>query len=137
MRFFDSATVAATAFVGGAALIVLTGCSQMMNVLEREHEERFETYAAAADGWVGVDIPSWIPDDATDLRNLATEDETVAVMRVVSESPLAGQCELVPREGIPALDTDWSTEEWPDEVARCGDYEVMPMADGWLGWLNP
>lgn len=22
------------------------------------------------------------------------------------------------------------------DVARCGDYEVMAMDDGWLGWFN-
>jgi hypothetical protein len=136
MRTFDSASVAATAFAAGAALLVLTGCAQITNALEQRHEEHFETYAEAVDGWVGVDIPDWIPDDATDLRNLATNDETVAVIRVATGSPLAGQCELEERVGLPALAPDWSVEKWPDEIARCGSYEVMPMDDGWLGWFQ-
>lgn len=135
-RLYDSASAAATAFVGGALLIALTGCSQIIHTLANQHEEHFETYPAAAEGWVGVDIPTWIPDDATDLRNLATTDESVAVVRVVTDSPLAGDCETEERRGIPQLDAEWSTEEWPAEIERCGDYEVMPMDDGWLGWTH-
>lgn len=133
-RFFDSATVAATAFVGGALVLALTGCAQVMNTLTNQHEENFDSYAAAEEGWVGVEIPSWIPVDATDLRNLATNNEGIAVIRVVTDSPLAGHCETADRLGIPQLDAEWSTEEWPARVERCGDYEVMPMDDGWLGW---
>jgi hypothetical protein len=136
MSRFDSATVATTAFAAGVVLIALTGCAQMSDVFSKQHREDFPTYAAAADGWVGVGIPDWIPDDATDLRNLATVDETVSVIRVVTEADLAGSCETAAREGIPQLAADWSTDVWPDEVQRCGDYEVMPMEDGWLGWFQ-
>jgi hypothetical protein len=62
----------------GILLLVggLSGCSAIMDSLRKVHQEQFETYSAAEDGWVGVDIPSWIPDDATDLHNYATTDET-------------------------------------------------------------
>jgi hypothetical protein len=136
MSRFDSATVATTAFGAGVVLIALTGCVQVSDVFSKQHREDFATYEAAVDGWVGVGIPAWIPEDATDLRNIATLDETVAVIRVVTEADLAGTCEAVPREGIPQLIADWSTEVWPDEVQLCGDYEVMPMDDGWLGWFQ-
>jgi hypothetical protein len=118
MSRFDSATVAASAFATGILLIGLTGCAEIHNLVSQQHEEHFATYAAAKKDWEGVDTPGWIPDDATDLRNVATLDETVA------------------RESIPPLAVDWSTEGWPDEVQRCGDYEVMPMEDGWLGWFQ-
>lgn len=136
MSRLDPASTAATAFAGGIVLIALAGCAQIGDVFSRQHREDFPTYAAAADGWVGVDIPDWIPADATDLHNVATLDETVAVIRVVTESGLAGSCAPAEREGIPQLVADWSTDEWPDEVQRCGDYEVMPMDDGWLGWYQ-
>lgn len=136
MSRFDSATVATAAFATGVALVALTGCAQISDVFSKQHREDFAGYEAAADGWVGVGIPDWIPDDATDLRNAATLDETVSVIRVVTDSDLAGSCEPAPRTGIPQLAVDWSTEEWPDEVQRCGDYEVMAMDDGWLGWFQ-
>ena len=136
MSRLDSATAATTAFATGIVLIALTGCAQIGDVISKQHREDFPTYEAAADGWVGVDIPDWIPDDATDLRNLATLDETVSVMRVVTDTDLAGSCETAPRTGLPQLAADWSTEVWPDDVQRCGDYEVMAMEDGWLGWFE-
>lgn len=142
MSRFDSATSAAVAFGAGILLVgTLAGCSQIDDLLSQEHREQFPTYAEAAEGWVGVDIPDWIPDDATDLRNLATVDETVSVVRVVTDSELAGSCEEVARRGIPALAADWADLGWdttgfPDEVQRCGDYEITPTDDGWLGWFN-
>lgn len=136
MSRLDSATIAASAFAGGLLVLTLVGCSQIADLAHRQHREEFPTYAAAEESWVGVDIPRWIPSDATDLRNLATVDETMAVLRVVSDSPPAGDCAIAERRGIPALSADWSTEEWPDEVVRCGDYEVMAMPDGWLGWFD-
>jgi hypothetical protein len=133
MSRLDAATAATTAFAAGVVLIALTGCAQISDVFSKQHREEFATYGAAADGWVGVGIPDWIPDDATGLRNVATTDETVSVIRVVTDSGLAGSCETVARTGIPQLSVDWSTEVWPDEVQLCGDYEVMAMDDGWLG----
>lgn len=79
--------------------------------------------------------PRLDPADATDLRNRATFDETVAVVRVVTDTEPDG-CSPAERRGLPALSADWSAEKWPDEVLLCGDYEVMPMDDGWLGWFN-
>lgn len=133
---FDPATTAATAFGAGILLIALAGCAQISDLLTHRHEESFATYQTAARDWVGVDIPQWIPDDATDLRNRATTDETVAIIRVVTDSPLAGECATADRRGLPALDPEWSTDRWPAQVQRCGDYEVIPMEDGWLGWFN-
>ncbi|MEO5535464.1 MAG: hypothetical protein ABIR17_10080 [Pseudolysinimonas sp.] len=136
MSRFDSANVAATAFAGGILLIALTGCTQIADLAHKQHREDFATYAAAAKGWVGVDIPPWIPADSRGIHNLATTDETVSVVRVTSPSELPSSCTLGARHGIPQLSADWSTEDWPDDVYACGDYEVMPMDGGWLGWFG-
>lgn len=135
MTRLDPATAAAGAFGVGILLIALTGCAQLDRLVSREHEESFATYADAEAGWVGVGIPDWIPDDATELRNVATFDETVAVMRVTTDEEPVG-CTTAERRGLPALAADWSVPTWPDEVLRCGDYEVMPVDDGWLGWFQ-
>lgn len=141
MTRVDAPTTAAAAFAAGALLIGLTACAQIADVFHKQHREEFATYDAAAAGWVGVGIPDWIPADATELRNLATTDETVSVIRVTTDSPLAGACAPAPREGLAQLTADWvpndrPLEEWPDEVERCGPYEVVPMDDGWLGWFQ-
>lgn len=142
MSRFDSATSAAVAFGAGILLVgTLAGCTQIGDALSRQHREDFATYDEAREGWVGVDLPAWIPRDATDLRNLATADETVAVVRVDSGSDLRGDCTTTERRGIPALTADWTDLGWdtngfPAEVWSCGDYEVVPAPDGWLGWFN-
>jgi len=136
MSRLDSATTATVAFLTGGLVIALAGCAELGDLARQQHEEAFGTYGVAASDWVGVDIPGWIPDDATDLRNVASLDETIAVVRVVTDSGLSGDCEPAAREGIPLLSVDWSVEKWPDEVWACGDYEVMAVEDGWLGWFQ-
>lgn len=142
MSRFDSATSATVAFGAGALLLgSLVGCSAIGDAVSQQHREEFATYEAAAEGWVGISIPDWIPTDSTELRNLATSDESVAVIRVVSDSPLAADCIDAERVGIPALsadwaDLDWSTYGFPEDVRRCGVYEIVPTGDGWLGWFT-
>lgn len=135
-RTSTSATTALAAMTGAALVLGLTACANIDDLVHQRHQESFPTYAAAAEGWVGVDIPTWIPSDATDLRSVASTDETVSVVRVTTDTPLEGDCTVVDRHGIPAFAVDWSTDAWPDTVWRCGDYEVMSMDDGWLGWFN-
>jgi len=136
-RTRSSATTATAALMGAALLLGVTACANIDNLLHQRHEESFDDYAAAAEGWVGVDIPAWIPDDSTQLHNLATNDETVSVTRVTTASDLPADCVEQARHGIPVFDVSWSTDAWPDTVSLCGDYEVMAMSDGWLGWFNP
>ena len=131
-----SATTAAAAFTGAALLLGLTACANIDNLVHQRHEESFTTYETAASGWVGVELPEWVPADATDLRSVASNDETVSVIRVTTDSALAGDCVSVDRHGIPAFDVPWSTDDWADTVSLCGDYEVQPTDDGWLGWFN-
>lgn len=130
-----------TPVIGGALLLLVTaglsGCTALMNTLEKVHDEHFTTLAEADEGWVGVDRPSWIPDDARDLRNLATTDEIASVVRVQSASaPI--DCEPAERRGLPFDDPGWADlpAELPDEVLACGDYEVIDVGGAWLGWFN-
>ena len=128
-------SIAIGAAVAGIAVLTLTGCAGIQHALQHEHEESFATYALAEKGWVGVDLPGWIPADATSLHNLATDNEQVSVIQVTSDSEPIG-CSDADRHGAPALTAEWSTDEWPDRLLTCGDYEVMPVEGGWLGWFN-
>ncbi|AYF97455.1 hypothetical protein [Protaetiibacter intestinalis] len=135
-----------TPIVGGAAVLLLavslTGCAQLVNGLTHVHEESFPDYAAAADGWVGVEIPAWIPDDATGLHNYATEDETQSIIRIDSPSDPV-DCEPGDRTTMPFETPDWVPSEalqkddgsLLEDALHCGDYQVIPYADGWVGWF--
>jgi len=135
-RIRTSATTASVALLGATLLLGLTACANIEHALKKQHEETSATYVDAQEGWVGVDIPAWIPDDATDLHSIATINEQVAVVRVSSTAALPTTCTIEDRHGIPSLPADWSTDSWPDTVSLCGEYEVIPVEDGWLGWFN-
>jgi hypothetical protein len=136
-----------TPLAAGAAVLLaaasLTGCSQLLDELHKVHEESYSGYAEAQKGWVGVDVPAWIPDDATGLHNYATNDETQSVVAVTSADEPVG-CEDGPRRGLPFATTDWAPAavvELPDgglidEVLHCGDYEVVAYGEGWVGWFS-
>lgn len=135
-----SALVAPVAL--GAVLIAVTatlsGCTAILHELHGVHEERFSSHAAAARGWVGVPFPAWIPEDAREVRNRATKEETNSILRVVTESPPAGDCVLSERLSLPFETTSWADElsPPPDEVLLCQGYELVTIEDGWLGWFN-
>lgn|GEM_PF-1140516 len=136
-----------TPIVAGAAVLLaaatLTGCSALLNELRHVHEESHPSYPAAAEEWVGVPVPAWIPTDATTLHNVATHDETQSVIAVSTPSEPVG-CEAGSRTSMPFMTTKWAPAEvllrddgsLVDEVLRCGDYEVAPYGDGWVGWFS-
>lgn len=121
-----------------AVVLSTTGCSQVANALHRTHEESFADRAAAEDGWQGVAAPEWLPADATDIRSLATNDETNAVILVRSPSALPSGCTEAERRRIPFDAPAWAPQldRFPDRVMRCGDYEVMQVDGGWFGWFS-
>lgn len=120
-----------------AAAAGLTACSGISDAFERAHSESFETRADAASGWVGVAAPTWLPDDAEDIRSTATLDETHAVIAFRGGEP--DGCTLGERTSLP-FDGRYGGfaegSELPDEVLRCGSYEVHETSEGWLGWFT-
>ena len=136
------AAVTRAALTGAAAFaaaIALTGCTAILNSAHKVHEEHFADWSEAQDGWVGVTAPSWIPEDATDIRNLATNGEIASVIRVHSASPLPDEGEEVERKGLAFETAGWvdHIDPLPDEVELCGEYEVVAVPGGaYLAWFN-
>jgi hypothetical protein len=119
-------------------LASLSGCAAISDALSHQHSETFDNYAAAKKGWVGVDIPSWIPEDASAIDTIATTNEIDAVIRVTSDTGLPTSCTDVDRVGLPFTSGGSipKLDSLPDRVSRCGDYEVIAVTGGWLGWYN-
>jgi hypothetical protein len=119
------------------AVVALTGCTSMNDLVERVHSESFDTRADAAAGWVGVPMPDWLPADAADIRTTATTNESNAVFAYRGGEPTG--CEEGTRSTLP-FDGRYGgfadASELPDEVLRCGPYEVHATPDGWLAWFN-
>jgi len=121
-----------------AVLASLSGCAAISNALSQQHEESFDSYRSAKAGWVGVDIPEWIPHDATALHNIATLNEIDAVMSVTTGSGIPSDCVDADRVGLPFTSGGSipALGSLPDRVSRCGDYEVIAVTGGWLGWYH-
>lgn len=120
-----------------AASPALVGCAQIMDLAEKVHTEEFADRAAAADGWVEVPMPEWIPSDAGRIRNVATTDETNAVIAVDGGSELGDGCDEGPRSSLPFDARLGELEEpLPESAYLCDGYEVVETADGWLGWFT-
>ena len=115
------------------AVLPLAGCS-MLPGGSSHYEETFTDYASAKAEWRGGDIPSWIPDDFTRVRSRAMTDGSAAMVEVTTATPPVGDCTEAPRIGEPTLSGVWQPEEFPDEITRCGEYEIMPVEGGWFGW---
>ena len=117
--------------------LALTGCSatSIKDAFTNRHEETFATYDEASDGWAADEIPTWIPTDGTEIRSRATGDLTARVAQVMTESdPAATNCGTTARTELPGIGADWQPEEYPDDIIRCGDWEIMPIEGGWFGW---
>lgn len=146
-RTMPSTSQLLTPIAAGATVLFITaamsGCSQVLDGLHKVHQESFSSYSEAAEGWVGVDIPPWIPADATRLHNYATLDESQSVVVVTTGSEPLG-CVDAPRRALPFATTEWAPAEvlelpdggLLDDVLQCGDYEVVAYGDGWVGWFS-
>lgn len=136
-----------TPVLGGAVVLVLaaalSGCAAIADSLHKVHQEQHATYAAAEKEWAGVPIPAWIPEDATDLRNYATLNESHSIVGVTTSSEPIG-CEPAERRNLPFSTPDWAPENLLEkedgslitDVLACGDYEVVAIDGGWVGWFS-
>lgn len=123
---------------GAVALLgtALTGCTIVDEVL---HGERPASYDSAADvpDELGLD---WAPADATDIDVIeSSRAEGTATVLLTSSGDLPDDCVLVPRESGPTMTLTDDERELPEtykatEVQLCGEWAVLPTADGWYGW---
>ncbi len=120
------------ALTGGLAL---SGCSAVDSLVHKQATNTFDDAKAFhADAEVDAD---WVPDDATAItvRTSTVEDAADAVILLQSAAPLPDDCIETARTSAPA----WSLDDAPSAyeaktVFVCGDWSVIPGADGWLGW---
>lgn len=105
-----------------------------MDTLHKEKASEFDTYSAAAEGWqLESGIPSWVPDDSTAITVRASTNEKIIEIGVITATAPEG-CADAEREQMPPLTADWMPTKFPNDVLKCGDYEVMPVDGGWVGW---
>ncbi|GMA28909.1 hypothetical protein [Arenivirga flava] len=124
--------------VGAVALLgaSLTGCTIVDEVLHGERPASYDSASEVPDE-LGLD---WAPSDATDIDVIeSTRADDTATVLLTSPSELPDDCVLVPRTSGPTMTLSDDERELPEtykatEVQLCGDWAVLPTADGWYGW---
>ncbi len=117
--------------------LALTGCTTMADVINRESTQTFSD-KAALDQSSSVDA-AWVPADATAITVRTPSDATsdVAVVLVASQAKLPAPCQPTERRSAPLLSIDGAPDVYDPKAQAafvCGDWTVMPAADGWFGW---
>lgn len=123
------------------AILPLTGCSAIMDVVHSESESHFDDGAALFDsGALSTSDAPWLPTDASDitLRESTKSDVTeTAVIGFTSESALV-DCQLTDRLSLPPYNVEWGPKDThivaETIVQSCGDWVFIPTDDGWFGW---
>lgn len=132
--------VAALGAVLIPAALLATGCTSVIDrFVHHQMDLSFEDRAALQDGWDRE--TEWVPADASRITGTASTDSTVAAILLRSDEALdPSVCAETPRSSAPVFALDGAPDVFEiDTVYACGDWTVVPSADGWLGWTpsNP
>ncbi len=124
--------------VAALVTLALAGCT-MPNLSSDRTSGTARTVRALELGWrTAASQPEWVPADSTGIRYAATTsgpaDETPAVVRVTTASPLPRSCRAEARASVVALRERWAPASVPDRVERCGNWAVVQVQGGWYGW---
>ncbi len=121
------------ALVAASALLLLTGCADLVEEWTGEASREFESTTALADGW-DRQVP-WLPEDATHIRVHHALDGDEAVLGATSPTALdPALCAEAARQSGPAFTREWSPWAFLDRVWACGEWTVVATDDGWYGW---
>lgn len=113
------------AIAAASALLVLTGCTGVMEQLRNESSSRFASTTELDDEW-GRTAP-WLPDDASGIRVKESIGGDPAVLRAVTSTELdPEQCTDVERQSAPTFGEDWSPDPYVETVLICGGWAVIP-----------
>jgi hypothetical protein len=115
-----------------AASIALSGCSAISDTLHQESHAEFDSAAAMSAGWNGS--APWVPFDAAKIRIREHNGGSPAILRVTSSATLDRSCVQHERLSGPAFSEDWVPNAYVDQIWVCGDWAVIPTADGYFGW---
>jgi hypothetical protein len=122
------------ALIAALSIAALTGCASIQGALQKESAVEFDTAADVADEW-DKSAP-WLPEDATDIRIHQASQGDPAVLLSTSNAELdPSLCVEVERQSAATFTEDWAPDSYAaDNVFACGDWAVIPTANGWYGW---
>ena len=121
------------ALFAASAVLLLTGCSDLVEEWTGEVSREFGSAAELADDW---NRPvSWLPEDATRIRLHHSLEGSEAVLGAISATALdPAVCAETARQSGPAYTREWSPWAYLDRAWACGEWTVIATDDGWYGW---
>ncbi|WP_022901169.1 hypothetical protein [Humibacter albus] len=130
-------TAAALALLG---VVSLTGCSALFGPDARKSYLVFDDKSEAVNE-DAADIPTWIPDDATDIVVDMPAQGSAYLMRFSSAAgvPVSAACSAGPNGSplTPTIDADWWPSPAPTADRRqCGQDQAARSGHEWYVWVN-
>jgi hypothetical protein len=116
------------------AALLLTGCSAIEDVLQKEKSSTYDDRDAfTADS--GLEA-RWLPEDSTAIDVVRSTQAADAAIAVESSTLLAPDlCAEIDRRSAPAYQPGPEVDVYKiSEAFACGDWTVVQTDDGWLGW---
>lgn len=121
---------------GAAALLTvvgLSGCTAVDDLFHGRTATDAETRAEIAGG-----APSWVPEDASDIRTVSGDKGDATSILLVSADDLDPDlCTETARTSAPTMEVEGAPDVYDAELATvfsCGDWTVAASPDGWYGW---
>jgi hypothetical protein len=127
--------ILAALFIASVAAGALSGCAVVDAVATHEREHVFATHgdAAAAE----VELPSFVPDDSTNIRMRTTTSGPDELVRFTTAEPLASpDCEPGTLTDAPLLDTTWWPTTVPDDGMVCASWQVFERDGAHYAWVS-
>ena len=118
--------------LAAAAVLAATACA-----VDR-HEVAYDGYfdAKAQDAIKREWVPEWLPEGATDIREVHAGDSRKALLRATwpQDASLPAECAPVDVPPTPALDAEWFPADVTSlgDVSVCDDDSYVVVADGVL-----
>jgi hypothetical protein len=120
---------------GAAALLAvagLAGCTATNDLLHSTSTTHVDERTDMPGG-----APSWVPEDASDIRIVTGTDGGATSVLLVSAADLNPACVETPRLSAPTVEVEGAPDVYDVKAATvfsCGDWTVAASPDGWYGW---
>ena len=135
-------TLLLAAALGALAMIGLLAVLDATGLFRFGHPMSSTTYASKAELIKSWDKTApWLPDDATHIQIKEVKqygpNYDPAILRAASHDALnATVCARTARLTHPTFTASWSPDTDVPTVYVCGEWDVIPTADGWFGWTK-
>jgi len=137
------ASAAAASEVSGLLMIGLNDATKpfgrvSLDPFDHIKVERYDSRSEASSQWTGaLDMPAWLPSDASEIVRTATTVDQVELIALTSSVEIGfSDCTALDTPSTPSL-TTIDVPETSAQVYDCGGWHVFDENGRWYGWQGP